>query len=167
LRSLWHLLFRLNESVLVEHGVDRLVKEGHALAAPDAEELERTLEQQPDDLDARARLLGYYARCCRHERMTAPRSLATETPSPTCAARFRHALWVIEHAPGAPLAAHPTTHIPRANRAYYEAAELRQQHVAGNAVDATLLDHAPPVLRAREPRARRGAASSRGARLSW
>ena len=63
-------------------GVDRLVKEGHALAASDAEELERRLEQQPNDLDARARLLGYYARCCRQERMAAPRKLATESLPP-------------------------------------------------------------------------------------
>lgn len=123
----------------MDQGVDRLVKEGHALAAPDAEAFERGLEQHPDDLDARARLLGYYARRCRQEKMPSPVNPAIESP---CAARFRHALWVIEHAPAAPLAAHPTTLISRANREYYEAAQLWQQHVAGEAVDATLLDHA-------------------------
>ena len=130
-----------HSSDLVDAHVGRLVKEGHALAAPDAEALERRLEQQAGDLDARARLLGYYAHRFQEERKAAGLFAAAES-LPSHAARLRHALWVIAHAPGAPLAAHPVTHIRRGYREYYEAAQLWQQHVAGDAVDATLLDHA-------------------------
>jgi hypothetical protein len=128
----------------VDRHVDRLVKEGHALAAPDAEALERRLEQEPYDLDARARLLGYYGHRCQQERLAAPLNAKNVDSGslPPCAAKFRHALWLFAHAPDAPLAAHPLTLIPRSNRAYYEAAQLWQQHVAGDAVNATLLDHA-------------------------
>jgi len=128
----------------VDRDVDRLVKEGHALTAPDAEGLERRLEEQATDLDARARLLGYYAKRCEQELAANPGWLqnATAAPPPTCAGKFRHVLWVIAHAPGAPLAAHPVTHISRGHHAYYEAARTWQQHAEADPVDATVLDHA-------------------------
>jgi hypothetical protein len=128
----------------MDKDVDRLVKEGHALTAPEAAALERRLEEQATDLDARARLLGYYAKCCKQELGAHPGWLQNPTaaPLPACAGRFRHALWVIAQAPGAALAAHPVTHIPRTHQAYFEAARIWQQNVDGDPVNATVLDHA-------------------------
>ena len=44
----------------VPREVEKLVEEGASLSADGAAGLERSLEARPDDLDARARLLGYY-----------------------------------------------------------------------------------------------------------
>ncbi len=68
----------------------RLAREGRGLSAQQVNELEDRLKDTPDDLPARARLLGYYF-------MTAIRVAG---PEATRAARRRHILWLIEHHPG-------------------------------------------------------------------
>ena len=75
----------------MDKDVDRLVKEGQALTASDAETLERRLGEQTTDLDARARLLGYYAKRCQQELAANPGWLqnATAAPPPRRARRWR------------------------------------------------------------------------------
>jgi Flp pilus assembly protein TadD len=67
----------------------RLAREGHRLSAQQVKALEVRLENTPDDLPARARLLGYYFAT----------AIKVAGPEATRAARRRHILWVIEHHP--------------------------------------------------------------------
>jgi tetratricopeptide (TPR) repeat protein len=67
----------------------RLASEGRRLSAQQVKELEGRLTNTPDDLPARARLLGYYFAT----------AIRVAGPEATRAARRRHILWVIEHHP--------------------------------------------------------------------
>ena len=71
-----------------------LPRDGRTLSREDAVRLEAHLEQNPEDLPGRARLLGYYFY----------RSLAVSGPAATHDARRRHILWLIQHHPESELA---------------------------------------------------------------
>jgi hypothetical protein len=130
--------------------VEELIEEGAALSAEGAAALERGLEGRPGDLDARARLLGYYgardreayAAATMEERLALGRRSLLGEMSPHQEARARHALWLAAHAPRAPLVAHPMFHFSTIDPAYGELSAIWRQHIAAGPPDATLLAHA-------------------------
>src|SRR5260370_17919444 len=71
---------------------EQLVQQGANLSRSAAQELEAQLEKNPEDLTARAKLLGYY-----WYQWMQPGEAATK------AARHRHILWLIEHHPDSPV----------------------------------------------------------------
>lgn len=71
-----------------------LVREGYDLTRLEADGLEAVLRANPDDLAARAKLLGYYAGPALGHRLAAQ----------IVVQRRHHILWLIEHHPGSPLA---------------------------------------------------------------
>ena len=71
-----------------------LVREGYDLTRLEADGLEALLRANPDDLAARAKLLGYYAGPALGDRLAAQ----------VVVHRRQHILWLIEHHPGSPLA---------------------------------------------------------------
>ena len=95
------------------------LREGRRLSKVDALQLERRLEQNPHDLSARGKLLGYYFH-------RASRLLGSAA---TIAARRRHIHWLISNYPDTDLAGmseitiDPTGH-DLADREGYEAAKL-------------------------------------------
>ncbi|PYR49906.1 MAG: hypothetical protein DMF89_10920 [Acidobacteria bacterium] len=89
----------------------RLAREGQRLTAEQAKALEVRLETTPDDLPARARLLGYYFAT----------AIKVGGPEATRAARRRHILWMIAHHPENDLTALPECTIDRAGHALADA----------------------------------------------
>src|SRR5437879_5167461 len=71
---------------------EQLVQQGANLSRGAALELEAQLEKHPEDLNARAKLLGYY-----WYQWMQPGEAAAK------AARRRHILWLIEHHPDSPV----------------------------------------------------------------
>jgi len=71
--------------------LESLAKQGDVLSRISAEILEDILETNQDDIANRARLLGYYARCCV-KRNTSSQNQKTKL-------RTNHILWFIENAP--------------------------------------------------------------------
>src|SRR5437667_2113322 len=71
---------------------DQLAQQGSSLSAAAAQELEAQLEKNPEDLAARAKLLGYY-----WYQWMRPGEVVAK------AARRRHILWLIEHHPESPV----------------------------------------------------------------
>ena len=71
---------------------EQLVQQGANLSRGGALELEAGLEKNPEDLNARAKLLGYY-----WYQWMQPGEAASK------AARRRHILWLIEHHPDSPV----------------------------------------------------------------
>jgi hypothetical protein len=67
---------------------EQIMRQGAKVGAAQAQELEAELEANPEDLAARAKLLGYYY----YQWMTPGEAAAK-------AARRRHILWLIEHHP--------------------------------------------------------------------
>src|SRR5882724_2512591 len=67
---------------------EQLAQQGAKLSRAAAQELETQIEKNPEDLTARAKLLGYY-----WYQWMQPGEAATK------AARRRHVLWLIEHHP--------------------------------------------------------------------
>jgi hypothetical protein len=129
----------------VPRELERLIENGASLSAADADMLERNLEQRADDLDARARLLGYYQGLERErfavasmgEKVALLRDGASRHP-----ARARHALWLAAHAPRAPLAGHDLVHFRMSDAIYAELSGIWRRHAAADPPDATLLAHA-------------------------
>jgi hypothetical protein len=134
--------------VQVAREVERLIDEGASLSADDAQALERHLEQRPDDLGARARLLGYQQAQARkvYEGMTIRQrveyAIRTERDNSFLDARARHALWLAVNAPRTPLAAHPILHLHVTEARYVELSAIWRGHVSAEPPDATLLAHA-------------------------
>jgi hypothetical protein len=132
----------------VPREVERLLDEGASLTAEDAKALERGLEQKPDDLDARARLLGYHESRWRkaHEGMTLRELINRLTEEPGddsfLEVRARQALWLAANGPRAPLAAHPLLRLHVTEGAYGEVAAIWRRHASAEPPDATLLAHA-------------------------
>jgi len=123
--------------------VERLVKEGAALSADEAAALEGGLEQQPHDLEARARLLGYYgAQRAKAFKGDIGHRLAIWPATPTDDDRARHARWLAENAPHAPLAVHDLVHFSMVEPAYADLSSIWRRHAAADPPDATLLAHA-------------------------
>jgi len=71
---------------------EQMVQQGANISRAAASELEAQLEKNPDDLTARAKLLGYY-----WYQWMQPGEAASK------AARRRHILWLIEHHPDSPV----------------------------------------------------------------
>ena len=71
---------------------EQLVQQGANLSRGAAQQLEAQLEKNPEDLNARAQLLGYY-----WYQWMQPGEAAAK------AARRRHVLWLIEHHPDSPV----------------------------------------------------------------
>ena len=99
----------------------QLVREGKSLSQEDAAKLEKSLKTQPDDLSARARLLGYY--------FASNTSKVWGIPG-TKGSRRRHILWVIENHPEAEIAGlsaatlDPSGHSMADKKGYEQAKEL-------------------------------------------
>jgi hypothetical protein len=70
----------------------QLMEQGSNLGRDAAQELEAQLEKNPEDLAARAKLIGYY-----YYQWMQPGEAATK------AARRKHILWLIEHHPDSPI----------------------------------------------------------------
>jgi hypothetical protein len=70
----------------------QLMEQGSNLGRGAAQELEAQLEKNPEDLAARAKLIGYY-----YYQWMQPGEAATK------AARRKHILWLIEHHPDSPI----------------------------------------------------------------
>ena len=133
----------------VPREVERLVKEGEALSADDANALERGLEERPEDVDARVRLLAYYgerareaARAGTPEERFARRAASVArgdwlTLDPD---RARHVHWLAANAPRAPV--HDLCHVRMGEPVYAELSSIWRRHAAADPPDATLLAHA-------------------------
>jgi hypothetical protein len=134
--------------VRVAREVERLIDEGAALSADDAQALERRLEQKPDDLDARARLIGYQQARARKAydgltlRQLVRRAILNERDDCFLEARAQHALWLAVNAPRAPLAAHPLLGFNMIECPYAELSAIWRGHASAEPPDATLLAHA-------------------------
>jgi tetratricopeptide (TPR) repeat protein len=116
---------------LLDSDVDSLTLQGSKLTPADAQQLETSLRQTPDDLSARTRLLGYYMR----------RQFAS---TPDRAARQQHILWIIQHHPEAPIAGLPYTELDAVldGHVYQDAAALWKQRVADHPADPAILHNA-------------------------
>jgi hypothetical protein len=134
----------------VPRDVERLIDEGASLSADDARALERGLEQKPDDLDARARLLGYHHARWRevHEGATHRQLIerfeeeGEERDDSFLEVRARYALWLATNAPRAPLATHPFLRLHTMEAPYSEVATIWRRHASADPPDATLLGNA-------------------------
>ena len=121
----------------------RLAREGQRLSAEQAKALEVRLETTPDDLPARARLLGYYFAT----------AIKVGGPEATRAARRRHILWMIAHHPENDLTALPECTIDRAGHAladadgYGQARTLWLDQVRQRNDDVRVLLHAAAFFR--------------------
>jgi TonB family protein len=84
---------RMDEFLAQEHRMSLLAREGYKFTNEQAASLEEAVARTPDDLDGRARLLGYYF---------APGSQALGVEAPI-QARRRHILWLIGNHPDSAL----------------------------------------------------------------
>ena len=92
LSLLLHLPLVAAQTIMLNVGAEQLVQQGAKLNPAVAQELEATIEKNPNDLNARAKLIGYY-----YYQWMKPGEAAAK------AARRRHILWLIENQPEAPL----------------------------------------------------------------
>ena len=128
--------------------VERLFDEGAGLSGDEAQALGHHLEQRPDDLDARARLLGYHKAQLRKAsegltlRQMIARAIGDDRDDSHTEARARHALWLAANAPLAPLAAHPLLRLEVLEPQYDELSAIWRRHAASEPPDPTLLAHA-------------------------
>jgi hypothetical protein len=107
---------------------DSLAMQGTKLTPDDAQQLETTLRQAPDDLPTRTKLLGYY--------MTKQFASAPD--------RQQHILWIIQHHPEAPVAGLPYAALDPVldGHFYQDGATLWKQQVADHSTDPAILHHA-------------------------
>jgi tetratricopeptide (TPR) repeat protein len=104
-----------------------------------AKELEQAVEENPNDLTARTKLLGYYFQ--RHLR------------SPTAkAARGKHILWVIENHPESTIAGSPYARLDAVleQKEYTKAKELWLKQAERHAKDPVVLGNAAEALLIRD-----------------
>lgn len=125
--------------------VETLLHEGATLSAADADVLERGLEERPDDLEARARLLGFYEarrkEAFKAATMQGKISLMRGNTSQR-EALARHAVWLAANAPRTPLAAHPLLHFSTHESAYVELSSIWRRHVGASPPDSTVFANA-------------------------
>jgi hypothetical protein len=116
----------------------RLARDAAALSRSDAESLEAALNDRPDDLAARARLLGFYFRG----------AMRLYGHDATIEARRRHVLWLIAHHPDSEIADLPEATIDRAGHAladpagYEEASSLWLEQARRHETSVPVLRHA-------------------------
>ncbi len=105
--------------------------EGRALTPEQVAEREKRLDADPDDLDSRSRLLGYYW----SRRFEHPEEQAT---------RQGHVFWIIENAPGSGFAGSVGMEMDAILEpdAYQEASRLWQKHVESPSCEAAVLGNA-------------------------
>ncbi|PYR51867.1 MAG: hypothetical protein DMF89_04475 [Acidobacteria bacterium] len=121
----------------------RLARDGQRLSAEQVKALEGRLETTPDDLPARARLLGYYFAT----------AIKIAGPEATRTARRRHILWVIEHHPESDLTTLSEFTIDRAGHAladadgYGQARTLWLDQIRQRNDDVRVLLHAAAFFR--------------------
>jgi hypothetical protein len=129
----------------VPREIDELLKEGTSLSAHEAEALERDLEQRPDDLAARGRLLGYYQACrkdaSKATTMQGKISFMRGTTSER-EALARHAVWLAANAPRAPLASHPLVQFSTHESVYAELSSIWRRQLAADPPDPTVFANA-------------------------
>lgn len=123
------------QQTLAEKPEFLLVIEGSRITAEQAEALERSLENDPDDLAARTKLLAYY-------------SLGRGGNTPAAkAARAKHVAWVIENCPDSSLAGAPyTTMTPGDGEGFYQAKELWLKQATRHAQNPAVLGNAANFL---------------------
>jgi hypothetical protein len=125
--------------------IQTLLKEGASLSANEAEALERSLEQRPDDIVARARLLGYYdARGKDVFRATTMKGTIVFQPENTSrrAVLVAHAVWLATNAPRAPFAAHRLLQFPASAPVYAELSSIWRRQIATDPPDSTVFANA-------------------------
>ena len=108
-----------------------LLRQGRELSADAAQELEKNLEKDPVDLEARIKLLGYYTR-------------AQFNSAEARQARQKHVLWVIEHHPEALFAGLPEAHLNHVldRGAYSQGKGLWLKQVKKDGAKASVLGNA-------------------------
>src|SRR5215210_116151 len=92
LSLLLQLPFLAAQTITLNVGAEQLVQQGAKLNRVAAQGLEAAVEKNPNDLAARAQLIGYY-----YYQWMQPGEAAAK------AARRRHILWLIENQPEAQL----------------------------------------------------------------
>lgn len=109
----------------------QLALSGSQLAADGAERLEAVVAKNPDDLDTRIRLLGYYA---------LPRNLSVDAETKA----RKHIDWIIQNHPDSPIAGTPYCQINYLLDAdgFNEAKQLWLQQTKSHASDAAVLANA-------------------------
>lgn len=119
--------------------VYQLARSGHGMIEEEVEALEAELDEQPDNLDARTRLLGYYFSRQHSDHNAAER-------------RQQHILWLIEHRPEAEITSLPYASLdhPMAE-AFDDAQRLWQDHVENNPENVAILTNAASFF-TRSPR---------------
>jgi hypothetical protein len=121
----------------------QFARDGRTLSPQQVSDLEDGLKANPDDLDARTRLLGYYFSS----------SLRIAGADATRGARRRHILWIIEHHPEAEvtrlseMTIDPAGHALADPDAYNEARQLWLRQVDLHKSNAQVLVHAARFFR--------------------
>jgi len=115
-------------------GEDYIIK-GVELSSAEADALERKLESAPEDIDARAQLLGYYL-------------LRQYTDASAAKARAEHILWFIENRPEMRLNNSPIISLdPISNGdAYYKAKQLWLKNIKEDGQNANILANAASFM---------------------
>src|SRR5262245_18290176 len=84
-----------------------VAREGYRLSKAEAEALEAELANSPNDIQVRAKLLGFYFRCPAR---------TIYGPAAAIASRRNHLLWLVRHHPGSELLTLPETSIDAAGQ---------------------------------------------------
>jgi tetratricopeptide (TPR) repeat protein len=110
---------------------DSLAMQGTQLTSAAAQQLETALQQAPDDMSIRIKLLGYYM---RNQYVSAPDHTA----------RQQHILWIIQHHPESPVAGLPYAALNPIldGHVYQDGAALWKQQVANHPADPAILRNA-------------------------
>jgi len=117
----------------------KLVRDGTALSQADAEKIEAALNQNPEDMGARVKLLGFYFR---------GQAMKVYGRDATIEARRRHILWLIEHHPESEATNLSEATIDRAGHSladvigYDQASALWMQEARLHKDSAVVLSHA-------------------------
>lgn len=117
----------------------QLARDGYKLSQADAEKLEATLNQSPEDMTTRVKLLGFYFR---------GQAMKIYGHDATIEARRRHILWLIEHHPESEAAELSEATIDRAGHGladasgYDQASALWMEEARLHQDSAAVLTHA-------------------------
>jgi hypothetical protein len=121
---------QIEEELRLFREQQHLLMRGGQLSADAARELEKKLETDPDDLELRIPLLGYY--------------WARANSAEARQARQKHVLWLIEHHPDVPFARVPQAQLNHIQdrEAYSQAKELWLEQVEKQGEKASVLGNA-------------------------
>jgi hypothetical protein len=115
-----------------------LASDGHGLSESEALELERRLEETPEDTAARTRLLGYYL-------------LRQFESSDLRRRRSGHVTWFARNDPGAAIASTPYVKLETDESSYQEARDVWLSHMDHEDADIDVLENAALFLEHRDP----------------